>query len=70
MMSICIKINNVFRKKYISKKSLLLFLSDDVCRWNLDLDGILWFLKEIEKNEVLSKVYWVKLILWSCVKMI
>ena len=69
-MSICIKINNVFRKKYISKKSLLLFLSDDVCRWNLDLDGILWFLKEIEKNEVLSKVYWVKLILWSCVKMI
>ena len=57
-------------KKYISKKSLLLFLSDDVCRWNLDLDGILWFLKEIEKNEVLSKVYWVKLILQSCVKMI
>ena len=35
-----------------------------------DLDGILCFLKEIEKSEVLSKVYLVKLILWSCVKMI
>ena len=26
-----------------------------------DIDGILCFLKEIEKNEVLSKVYYVKL---------
>ena len=26
-----------------------------------DIYGILWFLKEIEKNEVLSKVYCVKL---------
>ena len=32
MMSICIKINNVFGKKIVSKKILPLSLFDDVCR--------------------------------------
>ena len=34
---------------------------DEMENLMINIYGILWFLKEIEKNEVLSKVYCVKL---------
>ena len=61
MMSICIKINNVFGKKNVCKKvyhcpCLMMFVDEMENLIINDLDGILGFLKEIKKNEVLSKI--------------
>ena len=67
MMSICIKLEiiNVLEKKMFPKKvyryPCLMTIVDEMQNLMInDIDGMLWFLKEIEKNEILSKLYCVK----------
>ena len=50
----------MFPKKVYCCPCLMTFTDEMKNLVIIDLDGILCFLKEIEKNEVLSKVYCVK----------